>query len=231
MMRRLALVIGSIAAVALGASAHAADKPGSWPPPFEMPQQGVTEYVSGWYVRGDAGWRTSKIGSVESPVPTTTHAIDKVASVGGGFGYKYQFVRADVTLDYGMRGRISAGTGANPTSYNGKIDSLTTLGNVYLDLGSWAGLTPYVGVGGGFSRLNLTEFNGQAVPAQDTWRFSWAWMIGASYQFTSHFAIDVGYRFLKLGDAVSGPDAAGSKVSFKDVTAQEIRIGFRYLID
>ena len=59
-------------------------------------------------------------------------------------------------------------------------------------------------------------------------------MGGVSYQFSPTLLLDVGYRYLKLGDAVSGARAAGatpSRASFRDMTAQEIRVGLRWLLD
>jgi len=37
--------------------------------------------------------------------------------------------------------------------FSTKIDAVSALANVYLDLGTWAGFTPYIGGGGGMSYL------------------------------------------------------------------------------
>ena len=226
----------SFAAALSGTGAQAADMSRSWPLP-EIDREPVltaTEFVSGWYLRGDLGYRYNRIGSIEGPAAITDTRMDNVFAVGGGVGYKYDWLRADATLDYGLRARAHGDAGSVSSVYSAKIDAVTALANVYLDLGNWAGFTPYIGAGAGASRLNVTEFrNGTAAafPPTDTWRFSWAWMAGASYQFMPNLALDVGYRHLKLGDAVSASDSTGRATTFKNIWAQEIRVGFRLLID
>ena len=43
--------------------------------------------------------------------------------------------------------------------------------------------------------------------------------------------LDVGYRHLRLGDAMNGNDPLPSAINFKDLSTNEVRIGLRYLID
>jgi opacity protein-like surface antigen len=235
MRRCTALVTGWFGAVALAVHAQAADMPRFPLPDMDKPPLIGTEFVSGWYLRGDLGYRHNHIGSVEATVPVTSANYHNTLALGMGVGYKWKWLRADVTLDYGMRGRVAADTALGQNFYQAKVDALTTLGNLYLDLGTWNGFTPYVGVGAGASRLNTNEFTTAGVVsstrAQEIWQFSWAWMAGASFQFTPNLALDVGYRFLHLGDAMTPPDATGSAVTFKNISAQEIRVGFRLLLD
>jgi opacity protein-like surface antigen len=217
----------------LATTARAADMPGRWPV-LEKPPAVATEFVSGWYLRGDIGYRYNRMSGIEAVIPVTSSSIDNVPTFGIGFGHKWKWVRADVTLDYGTRARARGGAAGVPDFYFGRIDAVTTLVNVYVDFGTWGGFTPYIGVGAGASRLNVNDFRsegGGPAPAQDAWRFSWAGMAGASYQFMPSLALDVGYRYLRLGEAQSGPDLFGDRATFKDLTAHEVRVGLRLLID
>ena len=65
------------------------------------------------------------------------------------------------------------------------------------------------------------------------WNLSWAYMAGISYRFTPNLLVDVSYRYLKLGDAVSGPEppAYTTPNNLRDLSAQEIRIGLRWMLD
>ena len=66
------------------------------------------------------------------------------------------------------------------------------------------------------------------------WNFSWAAMGGVSYQFSPNLLLDVGYRYLKLGERSSGtvPPTYTTRVTyFRDMSAQEIRIGLRWMLD
>jgi opacity protein-like surface antigen len=64
--------------------------------------------------------------------------------------------------------------------------------------------------------------------SQERWNPAWAVMAGVSYSVTRQFLVDVGYRHLDLGDMTGGPVGA---LAIKRVTGDEIRVGFRYLID
>lgn len=236
MKAKAALVIAAVGALALSAGAHAADMPG-WPPPYEKPAPQFTELSSGWYLRGDLGYRYNRLSSIDSAVPVTAQSYDNAMSYGGGFGYKHKFLRADLTLDYTGPARIT-GTTALPTGqpqYSTKVGTVVALANGYFDFGTWAGFTPYVGAGAGAAYISTYEYNnttmGAAVPTTAKTNFAWAWTAGVSFTVTPNWAFDIGYRNLHLGDAVSGTEPTGAITRFRGLNAQEIRIGFRLILD
>ena len=200
-----------------------------------------THLVSGWYFRTDLGYRKQRIESVEAPPPelVTQFQFRNAYTLGLGGGYKWKWFRADVTLDYGTQARFQGDTATTAGCYSAKIDSYTLLANVYFDLGNWGGFTPYIGAGIGTSHLrthqysNLTITSSNDVAPATRWNLSWAAMAGVSYQFTNNLLLDVGYRYLRLGDAVSGtePMAYTTRTYFRDITAQEVRVGLRLLLD
>ena len=71
--------------------------------------------------------------------------------------------------------------------------------------------------------------------AVKTQNFAWAWMAGLSYQVMPNWLIDVGYRYLDLGDAISRGGSPGgasfNETIWKDLSAQEVRFGVRFLFD
>ncbi len=110
-------------------------------------------------------------------------------TLGFGGGYKYKWFRTDVTLDYANTARFHGDTAQGPGYYTAKINSFTLLANVYLDLGTWGGFTPYVGAGVGTTNLRIHEYTNcrskfRAKASTDTtrWNLSWAAMAGVSYQ-------------------------------------------------
>jgi opacity protein-like surface antigen len=199
----------------------------------------VEEIGSGWYLRGDIGYRQSELGSTS----TTTGAgnpsrgeLDDAFSVGGGFGMKYSWFRVDVTADYmtkaDYRGSLVASNDVRTS-----IEGVVALANVYVDLGTWSGFTPYVGVGVGASNLWTKGLVSPGLPSNtdmstgNKWGMAWAAMAGASYQLSARMLIDGGYRYIHMGEASTGQDLLTNQVQFKDLTAHELRIGVRYLID
>lgn len=233
-------------ALAFGSAAMAADLPRGLPsmplpPPIQSAPMLVDEFASGWYLRGDLGYRMNDVEEVTNFTgfsPTENELKDSFL-VGFGGGYKLQWFRADVTLDYGTKakysGRVIPG-GAE--DFNAKIDSFSVLANVYGDLGTWFGFTPYVGAGAGGAFLRTNDFRSPTflplsseVESRGEWNFSWAWMAGVSYRVSENFQLDLGYRHIKLGDVSTAEDDFGNQLTFKKVSADEFRLGVRYLID
>jgi opacity protein-like surface antigen len=244
MIRSRALFTGTFAAILFAtASAQAADPPGSWDPgPFsyERPAPRYVEMVSGWYVRGDFGYRFNHVGSVEASRAVTTHKYPDSLGLTFGAGYKYQWFRSDVTVDYAPRvtARASSASAVSQPQYSTKLDALSLLANFYLDLGTWGGFTPYVGAGAGVSYLRGREYTDTTLPinyavTNGRTNFSWAAMAGVAFQVNPNWVIDVGYRHLELGDlpTSTGTNLPTDHTTWKRLSADEVRIGFRLLLD
>jgi opacity protein-like surface antigen len=244
MIQTKALLTGMATAVVLSAAAHAADPPGSWIPgpySYERPVPRYVEMVSGWYVRGDFGYRFNHIGSVEAPnVVTSSRYSDSLGLTFGG-GYKYQWFRADVTVDYAPRvsARATSTLASAPQpQYTTKLEALSVLANFYLDLGTWAGFTPYVGVGAGASYLRGINYTDTTLAsnnatANDRANFSWAAMAGVAYQVSPRWMIDLGFRHLELGDipTTTGTGLSTDFARWKRLSTDEVRLGVRFLLD
>jgi opacity protein-like surface antigen len=231
-------------AFAFVATAHAADPPGSWRrPPLESDYEKPTPQflMSGWYLRADIGYRWNNGGPSNSNITSERYTNSYDGTV--GFGYKYQWFRADVTYDRSGPTRVSAFTtvATDQPQFTAKIRSETVLVNGYVDFGTWGGFTPYVGGGAGVARLKSVNYvdttdtpSTTGVMGQGTQQnFAWAAMAGVAYQIAPSWMVDVGFRHLDLGDVVSS-DGAGSRTNamvFRNQTVNEARVGVRYLFD
>jgi opacity protein-like surface antigen len=239
MIRGRALIIGTAAAAAFGAAAHAADPPQSWPA-YERPAPRYVEMASGWYVRGDFGYRFNDMDSVQAGQTVTSFKYPDSLGVTFGGGYKYHWFRFDATVDYAPRvtARAASTSGNAQPQYTTKLDALSLLANFYLDLGTWAGFTPYVGAGAGVTYLRSRNYEDTALAinhemANGRTNFSWAGMAGVAYQIDPRWVVDVGYRYLSLGDlpTTTGTGLAIDNTTWKRLSTQEVRIGFRFLLD
>ncbi len=255
--RRLALAATVLAGAAPGL-ARAADL---LPPPPPPPAVAPVEIGSGWYLRGDftQSWFADPKDAVPAGPginPLLDLRMSPASGYGGGIGYRvFPWLRIDATID--QRGpsdfrALSSGTGF-VTGYNveaGKIGVLTGLVNVYADLGTWYGFTPYIGGGIGFAdkamRRNYTQttcfesgcdgIEGSAPGPRDVVpranrsvaSFAWALTAGLSYDLGAGFTLDAAYRYVDLGRSKSGLDAFGYNTRVKDLAANEFRIGLRY---
>jgi opacity protein-like surface antigen len=229
-------------ALVFGNAANAADM-GRYPPPEPPLLQSapllVDEFSSGWYLRGDVGYRWNDVDSVANnnpPPGVRGNDLDTSWLVGAGVGYKWEWFRTDFTLDYGTKSEFSADSNRRANDFTAKIDSVTGLVNVYGDLGTWYGFTPYVGVGVGFAHLQAADFRvasdgGASGDSTASWNFAWAYMAGISYRVTGNYHVDLGYRHINMGDASTGRDRFGNRLNFNKVSSDEVRLGFRYVLD
>jgi opacity protein-like surface antigen len=158
-----------------------------------------------------------------------------------------------VTADYRADARITALSSGSSYVHGYstdvlKLESTTVLLNGYLDLGNWSGVTPYVGAGIGFAHNNLNSYWSQItcltvtcssafsqarVPHETGSKnnLAWALMAGAAVDIGMGLKLDLGYRYLRVGESKTELDSAGFGFKTKPLDAHEARIGVRYMID
>jgi opacity protein-like surface antigen len=186
------------------------------------------------------------------------HEFTGGMSYGLGVGYQFNnWFRADITGEYRSKVHFSgtdfaniAGLGPIADVYSSGLSSWVGMVNVYADLGTWWCITPFVGVGlgGAFNKVSgLQDFG--AIPSPgvgsvnaasyfatgaNQWDFAWAAHAGLAYKVNQNFTIELAYRYLDLGTAITGPGATfdGTRsvraFQFNDLTSQDIRLGVRW---
>jgi opacity protein-like surface antigen len=251
------LILYSSFALLLGSgTALAADMPETPYTPAPTPY----EFGTGWYLRGDVGYKIYSAPHAHFDIAGYGDMINTSLSntgiVGFGVGYKWNdWFRTDFTADYEWAGHFHGRlpcpapcTGAPVQEFSDEfadISAWTMLINGYFDLpffGEGAGgLTPYVGGGIGAAELwtsNVHFINpGGATgswPNGDRWNFAWSLTAGVSYPITKNFLFDLNYRFVDLGSTISGPTLANfnnQPIHYDNIYANELRVGLRYLIN
>lgn len=233
--------IGVAGLAAAVTAALAADMPRNRPidlPPPAYVRPPATSTLSGWYVRGDLGYRWGHVSGSQAASPFASPGSEKLGQsfAGGlGIGLKTDWLRTDATIDFGSPMKYEATTvAANDTT--AKVSSITALFNGYLDLGTWYNATPYIGGGVGAARLRVTDYQSTAAPpfsgdgSRNQWNFAWAGMAGVAYKVAPNMQVDVGYRYLALGDVSTASDALG-QMTIKNIVNHEVRVGLRWSID
>lgn len=235
-------------------------------PIYEAPAE-----VGGWYIRGDVGYHQSDVDAIDyliavpvaGPPASATIAegqlrgdLDDGFGVGVGIGYQVNNnFRVDLTADHWFKSDFK---GSSAGSYDDDGDPLTAeigytttdassvstwllLANAYVDLGTWHGITPYVGAGIGGAHVkwdNLSNTNNPPGPpgtiehnGASSWRFAAAVMAGASYCLTKNMKLDAGYRYSRIQGgkmfdyASGGNNGPGYDGGFD---THEVRAGLRY---
>lgn len=248
------------------------------PPQVYAPETSIDGVGQGWYIRGDLGYTgsvshgnpdynvVSGAGPTYQNVPFDDSRFGKNMSYGGGMGYQFNdMLRADATVDFfssdmtgssQINSRCATGEAAGTNcgfTHSGDFQGIGLLANAYVDLGTFAGFTPYVGGGAGLTHVSWGDVThqGYCVPGSaacsgnsysatvseglDSWRFTYALMAGMSYDITQSLKLDLGYRYSRMdgGDmfdfnaASKAVGATGAQGSDAGLTKHEFRAGVR----
>lgn len=256
-------IAASTAMVALlAATAQAADvyePPVIEAPPVHYPEA-LPKKVSGWYIRGDIGYLWSDFrganyitygAGVAAPPGTLDGELKGAFSIGGGLGYHINHhLRTDLTVDYNFKSDFEGSTAGTCTAGGAAVacsssditgyQAWTLLANAYVDLGTYSGITPYVGAGIGGVYMMWHDLENTIPPGFDQsgttthlgtsdWRFAYALMAGVSYAATKNVSIDLGYRYKHISGGRMFQYANATGPGFdEEINVHEVRAGIRY---
>jgi opacity protein-like surface antigen len=142
-------------------------------------------------------------------------------------------LRAEVVAGF-RGGRDFHGLPPNPPAPDDPVRThlrtFTLMFNLLYDFPTFHGFTPYVGGGLGvaFHDLNNVSFaNGPAVIVQgrDETDFAWQVMLGVARDLGRGTMLDLGYRYVDLGEAATADGPYSLRV--RDITAHELKVGIR----
>lgn len=254
------ILAAATAALLASSAAYAADvyQPEPQPVYVDAPEVAVAE-ASGWYLRGDLGYSFNKLrganyfqGSNDNMVDFATSSIKDSFWLGAGVGYQINsYLRSDLTFDYlfdseftgstrGSCGVATACTSRDITS----MRAYTLMANAYVDLGTYAYFTPYIGGGIGGSYVKWDKLRNTSCSDSDpsdcdatvehegkgSWRFAYQLMAGASIDVTCNVKADVGYRFRHTaGGDMFGYALNGGPGYDKGFTSHSLHAGARYV--
>ena len=149
-----------------------------------------------------------------------------------GVGYQFNpWFRMDGTLEYRAGANLqSLYTLTDPASpgyggpaqfadfYRADVSSFIGLVNGYVNLGSYWGISPFVGAGVGFADNSVSGFTDQAIVASyyfdspaggyfsnaSKTSFAWALMAGLDFNISPNLKLEMGYRYLNYGSIETG---------------------------
>ncbi|MBK3405238.1 porin family protein [Methylorubrum populi] len=258
-------VTGAVASFLLAASTggiRAADLP---PPAAGTPELRGTLVADadfgGFYLRGDIGFSNQSVDRLSNSLDALG-TIEKVhlgfagaPLVAAGAGYQFnRWFRADVTGEYRSAATFtgleryrdaSLPLGYGTDEYSALKRDVVVLANGYVDLGTWAGVTPFVGAGIGAVRTWVENFRDTNVVTQglayaksgSRTNLAWALHAGLGYAVSPNFKVELGYRYLNLGDAKTGTiyNYAGQcgtceALTLKNVESHDVRLGLRWML-
>lgn len=248
------------AALLASSAAYAADvyQPEPQPVYVDAPEVAVAE-ASVWYLRGDLGYSFNKLrganyfqGSNNNQVEFATSSIKDSFWVGGGVGYQINsYLRTDLTFDYLTKADFNGSTrgscGVSTACTSRDVTAMrayTLMANAYVDLGTYAYFTPYIGGGIGGSYVKWDKLRNTSCAdsnssncdttveheGKGSWRFAYQLMAGASIDVTCNVKADVGYRFRHTaGGDMFGYALNGGPGYDKGFNSHSVHAGARYV--
>jgi opacity protein-like surface antigen len=258
---RSVISLAAGAATLLSSTAFAADMAIA-PPPYAP---AVVEDFGGWYLRGDIGFSNQRVDRLNNALDATltssvqTNNFNSAGIFGLGVGYKVNnWFRVDATGEY--RGnsqfigtdRITYVGGVGTDTYHATKNEWVVLANAYVDLGTWWCITPFIGAGVGGARVAINGFTDQSINSNPVppgpalaglaygdsvakWNFAWAAHAGLAYKVTPNFTVELAYRYLDMGDGLTGDLRAfdgtnniNNPMTFKHITSHDLKLGVRW---
>ena len=259
-MRSVKSLAAAGAASLLSSVAFAADMPSIAAPPAYAPPQ--VEDFGGWYLRGDIGFSNQRVRRLNNVLDANNTSsvqnlgFNTAGIFGLGVGYKVNnWFRVDVTGEY--RGnsqffgtdRITYPGGVGTDTYHAAKNEWVVLANAYVDLGTWWYITPFIGAGVGGARVGIANFTDQGIANNGggalpglaygdsvaKWNFAWAAHAGLAYKVTPSFTVELAYRYLDMGDGLTGDlrtfdgvNAINNPMTFKHITSHDLKLGVRW---
>ena len=151
----------------------------------------------------------------------------KKLMLSGAIGYRYNYWRTELEYVWRDKNKWSKDTASTGGSSNLTFKSYSYMWNNYIDFAPYYWLSPYAGVGLGFTKLkfNSTSCNFVGDCEDDNaWfnhtptNFTWTLGGGLTVKVTNRFNVDAGYRYNDMGS-----------IHKMDVHAHEIYGGVRYV--
>ncbi len=193
---------------------------------------GVSTAPSGLAISPDPIAGAGGAGAFYSAGVTNTFNNSSLSGSGFfDFGVGYQFnpwLRGDITGELRGGSHFQSlevvndpkfpGSGGTPAQfadfYRGDVSTYLLMANVYADLGTWNGISPYVGAGIGYgtTEINGLTDQGTALGAPvggyfgngGQSGFAWALMTGLDFHVTQNLTMELGYRYLSYEGFKSG---------------------------
>lgn len=252
----------------LVAVAQAADMASPLRGPAIVPSMADPIVSGSWYLRGDVGVAIAGKPSIEDVEPGLAKTIihrdmTDAPMIQLGVGYQFNdYLRGDITAEYRGSSRLRgvstyASTygglpSTNYVNYDTHTRSLAFMANGYVDMGTWSGITPYVGAGLGVAYNQMSDTyidtsyyvaGSPQVPQKGVmagnskWNFAWALHTGMSWDVNPNLKLDVGYSYKDYGTITSGNltcfsgTGCNEQLKVKNLGFHDVHIGARWVID
>jgi opacity protein-like surface antigen len=240
---RIALTLAA-AMISVALPSYAAD----YDPPIvieDAPEYVPVEVGSGWYLRGDVGYSwehpfKDHVTGVSDAFYSDRHSP---VSFSVGMGYHFNdWIRTELNIGFISSDRATLAFSDADEIASARIENEVWSGMAsgFVDLGTFAGVTPYIGGGIGlaYGKRSLEfDYSNSTDPTLDFSDFdrrrnySVAYSLGAgvAYQMTKNLSVDLGYQYFNAPGleyaTITGVDSYAIR---KGIDSHQVKLGLRY---
>jgi outer membrane immunogenic protein len=233
-------LLSTVALVALGGTAFAADLPSRSAPPVYAPPPPPPIFTwTGVYIGGDIGYRFGTASSAIFPNATGPSGGASLGNFnpggvtgGGHIGYNYQVGQFVAGLEGDINGSSYHGSQASGPAFlstNSDVDA-SIRGRVGV---AWDRALVYATGGVAFAPFRNQYFLGSAVDSSSQTQTGWTIGGGIEYALTNNWSIRAEYRYTDYGHIYDPLNATTAGVSSLRIheTDNAVRLGFSYKFD
>lgn len=230
-----------------GSNALAAD----YDPPIyveEAPEFVPVEVGSGWYLRGDLAYNFDdpfENDSYRGPTVFDPAYDESHTALSGsvGFGYRWSdYFRSELNFGFLAKNEqrlayVDPFVSASTASVDNQ--AWTGMANAYVDLGTFVGITPYLGGGLGFvyserdqaftrNFIDPAILDINSTASENQFSFAYSLNAGAAYRLTSNLSLDVGYQYFSAPNLEYAEIRSGVPVVTEGLDTHQVKVGLRY---
>ncbi len=175
---------------------------------------------NGVYVAGRGGVYKNHFKKKQTHENSQEKLDKKELMLSGAIGYRYDYWRTE--LEYVWRDHIknSFYDEDGELDFKNSFRTYSGMWNNYIDILPYEWISPYAGVGIGYTKLKYisTQFDGVKLGDDSKTNFTWSLGAGVTVKVTNRINVDAGYRYYDIG-----------AFRHQDVTLQEVYGGLRYV--
>ena len=190
---------------------------------------------NGLYARITAGWNISQDQDFSTLGGNIDTALDSGYALSAALGHDYGHIRGEIELSYRENEvdshKLSGATVANST---GETSALALMANGYYDFDTQTKITPYVGAGLGFARVDVKDYAGGGnndVADGDETVFAYQVIAGLEYPVTARTSVTGEYRYFATTDVDIDTNLGGAQGSDVNYDNHSILLGVKHNFD
>jgi len=164
------------------------------------------------------------------------HDEDLVAGNALILGYRWKSLplRTEIEVGYRYRFDYDARDVGATIGYENNLSTVTGLFNAAYEYRNSSDFTPYIGgsIGWAQNNSNVERNNintGDIEKYQNgEHNFAWGTMIGMTWRFSKHWDLDLGYRYINLGEVDTGFSGIGTQIEAENHVSHDVLFAVNY---